>query len=273
MAYKVLDIYKDLPRTNCGDCGKGGCFAFASAVYLEGFAPRGCPHLTPEQVETMERRLAEGRERGEGRRPESSEQALSFLRGQIADADFAELAGRCGARHLEGPPEGLEIPFLGSPHRLGREDVTAPGGEAPTVWVKIFVLIYATRASGAAAVGEWASFRELPNTVSKAKSFEAVASRLAEVFEGRVDDLDRAAARLGGEPVAHGSASRALRFQALPRVPLLLLFWDREEEFSARATLLVDRGVLEYLDQEALVFLAEALAARLLDRDLSEVIP
>lgn len=271
MAYKVLDIFKDLPRTNCGDCGKGACFAFASAVYLEAFPLGRCPHLSPEALAAMESRLEAGRAQGEGRRPESTEQALTFLLEKLSTADLASLAARCGATHLPGPAEALELPFLGGLHRITRQDVAALEGEAPTVWVKIFLLIYVTRATGAAPKGEWAAYRSLPNTVSKSKSFERVGEELGEHFEGRPGALDEAAARLGGELAAFGSADRCYRFRALPRVDLLLLFWDRQEGFPARAAILVDQGVLAYLDQEALVFLAEAFGNRLRGKSLAEL--
>jgi hypothetical protein len=273
MAYKVLDIYRDLPRTNCGDCGRGGCFAFASAVYLEGLPLAGCPHLVPQARAAMEERLAEGRARGEGRKPESSEQAFAFLQGKLAEAAFGERARASGAAFDPGPPEALLVPFLGTTHRVTREDVAAQDGPPPTIWTKTFLAIYVTRASGAPPAGAWVAYRELPNTVSKARSFEACGDRIAQAFSGREAELEAACRRLGGSPAAFGSADRAYRLPALPRVELLLLYWGPQEEFGARVSFLVDRGVLDYLDQEALVFLAEATVKRLLGQDLSEVIP
>jgi hypothetical protein len=273
MAYKVLDIYKDLPLTNCGDCGKAGCFAFASVVYLEGVSLNECPHLSPEKLAAMEEKLAAGRAQGEGRRPDSSEQAFEFLKGVLAEARFPERALACGARYEPGPPEALVLPFLGSLHRITRDDVVAEGGPTPTIWVKVFLAIYATRGAGQSAVGEWAAYRELPNTVSKSRSFEQCAERLAAAFGDREEELAAACGHLGARPAAFGSADRAWVLPALPRVELLLLYWRPQEEFGARVTLLVDRGVLDYLDQEALVFLAEATVRRLLGLGLEEVIP
>ena len=263
MAYKVLDIYKDLPGTNCGDCGRSGCFAFATAVYLEGESLARCPHLPPGQRARMEALVAGDREQGGGRRPAVSEQALDHLRGEMAGRNLREVAGRCGGRYLSGPPEAVEVRFLGRLHRILRDDVVCPEDPAPSIWVKIFLMIYATRATGRPLSGRWVSYRELPNTVSKARSFEACTEQIARVFEGRPEDLERAARVLGARPADEASAHAAFVFEALPRVPLLLLFWDREEEFPARAVLLLDRHVLDYLDQEALVFLAEAFSERL----------
>jgi hypothetical protein len=56
----------------------------------------------------------------------------------------------------------------------------------------------------------------------------------------------------------------AFEFRALPRVPMMLLVWDADADFEARGSLLLDAGVLDYLDQEALTFVAEALMRSLL---------
>ena len=322
MAYKVLDIYRDLPRTNCGDCGRGSCFTFASAVYLEAFPLESCPHLVLDRRLTMQEKLARGREEGEGRKPASSEQALQALRAAVAEADLPTQAERCGGT-LSADGAEVALRFLNTGYRVTLDDVVAvaparpglrdtgtscaavaparpglrgtgtscaavaparPGlrdtgtscaaetGVEPTIWVKIFLLIYLTRASGRSPAGEWVAYRELPNTVSKSKSFEACAARIAVQFEGDPAGLERAAASLGGEPYRFGSADRCFCFPALPRVPLLLLFRDREEEFPARVSLLLDRQILDYLDQEAIVFLAEAFASRLLGKDLDGVV-
>lgn len=275
MAYKVLDIYKDLPRTNCGACGKGSCFAFASSVFLEGTPLGLCPELDADALALMEAKLREGQARGEGKKPEAHHQALAFLSRQLAAGDLSELARNAGAQYLPGPPEEVRITFLGMSLRVRREDVDSLEGEAPSIWVKILLLIYLTRANGNARVGQWVAFRELPNTVSKAASFEASADRIARAFEGSTARLDEAVRALGGRRAqgGFGTADRAFLFGALPRVEILLLFWDRQEDFPARASILVDRGLLSYLDQEAAVFLAEAFSQRLLGKDAAELAP
>jgi len=43
-----IDIYKQLPRTNCGDCGVPTCMAFAMQVASQKAAVDGCPHVSDE---------------------------------------------------------------------------------------------------------------------------------------------------------------------------------------------------------------------------------
>ena len=273
MGYKVLDILKELPGTNCRECGKPGCFAFATGFYLDGASFGGCPHLSPEKLADMERKLAESRGQGAGKKEASHVQALNHLKTKIKECDFAAMAKNSGVEYVPGPPETLLIPFMGRPHKLTAGDVVAVDAPEPSVWVKVFLYIYVTRATGAPPLGRWATFRELPNAVAKSKTYEDKVMAVASHFAERGEELLAAARNLGGIPLEFGSADSAWLFAALPKVELVLLYWKGGEEFPARTTLLVDAGVLDYLDHEAIVFLAEAFVKLLTGGDVSEVIP
>ena len=43
-----IEVYKNLPRTNCGDCGLPTCMAFAMQVASKKLALDGCPHVSDE---------------------------------------------------------------------------------------------------------------------------------------------------------------------------------------------------------------------------------
>ena len=265
MAYKVLDLFKDLPRTpGCTDCGRPGCFPFATAVCMDGYALSECVHLDAAAREVIQSKLdADRAADAAGPDGPAIEQALVFLTEQFADADLQAMAERAGARYDAGPPEAIEVDLLSRAHLVARRDVTAVEGLAPSMWEKVFLRIYLTRATGDAPAGRWVALRELPNTASKVGEFERQAAKIANAFADRPGALAEVAARHGGSVVESDSADRAVAFRALPRVELLLLFWEGDEDFPARASILLDGAVLDYLDQEAIVFLAESLADRL----------
>ena len=48
MAMTAMDIYKNLPKTNCKDCGFPTCLAFAMQVAAKQKALTDCPHLSDE---------------------------------------------------------------------------------------------------------------------------------------------------------------------------------------------------------------------------------
>jgi hypothetical protein len=57
-------------------------------------------------------------------------------------------------------------------------------------------------------------------------------------------------------------------FRPLPRVPLLLSFWDAEAEegFAPQAHWLFDASVTHYLDLESMLFLVEHMMERLMGK-------
>jgi hypothetical protein len=269
MAFKVLDILKALPGTNCGDCKKSGCYPFAISVYLEGWDLAGCPHLPAEEVERMKALIAEDRSKGGGKKDPTHEQAIVSLRKKFRALDHAAMAKNSGCVQAG---DSIVCPFLDGSYEVSLDDVKALSGEPPSVWVKVFLYIYLTRATGAPPAGKWVSFRELPNSTSKSANFESCGEKIAKHYSGHGARLDEAMKELGGTREEMGSADMVWRLTPLPRVSLLLLYWEATEEFPARASILVDKNVLEYLDQEATVFLAEALSNRLCGKSVNEVI-
>jgi len=53
MALTGLQIYKLLPRTNCGDCGVPTCLAFAMKVAAKQASLEQCPHVTDEARQVL----------------------------------------------------------------------------------------------------------------------------------------------------------------------------------------------------------------------------
>ena len=104
--------------------------------------------------------------------------------------------------------------------------------------------------------------------MSKAKTLARLERELAAHFTGQAVGLQDRAVQLGAELVAVGGEDADVQavFQPLPRVPVLLLFWDAdlEESFEAQCRFLFDASVIDYLDLEAMLFLVEHLLARLM---------
>ncbi len=53
MALTGLDIYKLLPKTNCGDCGSPTCLAFAMKLASKQAALDSCPHASEEAKQAL----------------------------------------------------------------------------------------------------------------------------------------------------------------------------------------------------------------------------
>ena len=134
----------------------------------------------------------------------------------------------------------------------------------------MFILNHIAQGGKVKPTGNWKGLVEFPNTVSKIKSMKShVEKPLIEAFQGKVGRLVEAAAGLGGldKTAEAGSADAAFYFQALPRIPLMLMFWDAEpaDGFEAEARLLFDETITEHLDIESIMFLSERLRQLLCD--------
>jgi hypothetical protein len=91
-----------------------------------------------------------------------------------------------------------------------------------------------------------------------------VEGAVVETFAGRLADLEKAAKELGGYPPGEDFPYDAcFRFDALPKIPMLLLFNDVDEEFPAKCTVLFQASAENYLDGECLAMLGAQLAGRL----------
>ena len=53
MALSGLDIFKLLPKTNCGDCGVPTCMAFAMKLAQKKAELSECPHASEEAKATL----------------------------------------------------------------------------------------------------------------------------------------------------------------------------------------------------------------------------
>ena len=266
MALSVVDLYRDvLPRTNCGDCGFPTCLAFAGMVVAEKHPLDGCPHLDPEVVARCNRELGVQYAAGKWTRRDLAEDALVWARERSASMEIADLPPRIGGTLITvAGTRRLKLPYFNDYLLIGNGDITRPDGGEPTRWEKVFVYNHMAQGGRRMPTGRWKGFEELPNTVSKVKTMAGqVENPLIAHFKGRREALQTAAARIGGRDVTgrENSADAAFCFHPLPRVPVMLLFWDEDpvDGFGATVKLLFDETVTEHLDIESIVFMSERL--------------
>jgi hypothetical protein len=269
MTISALQLFKHLPRTNCGECGFPTCLAFATQVVVEGADLTGCPYLSAA-AQALAGTLAAQQQNGVGRKRDNFAIALQFLQEKVAPLDFAALAAGLGATsdQEDGRPF-LSLPYFGRTVQVFKDEVRHPLGVAENPWDAILLYNYIASQGQRPPCGQWIKFQGLPNSVSKTKTLLRLQKQLAEAFSGKTGRLDRKARELGGEPVAVAQeADLQFLFQPLPRLPLLLVFHDAEpeEHFEAEAHFLFDAQVMDYLDLESLLFLVERLMDQLMEK-------
>jgi hypothetical protein len=263
-----IDLYKLLPQTNCGECGQASCLAFATHVVGYGHDLRDCPHLEDGALQKIEQSLHEQREKGVYLKKDNHKIAREHLREKISNHDFEAIAPGLGIVHaVENGVSVLKIPYFDHTVTMTHRGIVQEEEEFDP-WDEVLLYNYIYFSGSKPLSGKWVGLESFPNSLSKRVALDdGCHRRINEVFAGVPGQLEEACVRLGGIPVVEGhNADLAYRFTPLPKMPLLLLFWDedKEEGFDPQAKVLFDQSGLEYLDLEGLTFVAEKLADNLI---------
>ncbi len=182
---------------------------------------------------------------------------------RIAELDFSKIAGRLGG---ETAGEELVIPIFGNPHRISCDGLSDPSGKRPDFSVCVVLFKYLLLCPDHdPGESDWVSFKDFKDAAPFAGSFvNYTEAPLANHFAGKLARLEAAARRLNGRPpAADFPYDLCLQFPALPKVPVLMLFNDADEEFAARCAVLFERRAETYLDMECLAMVGMLLFERL----------
>ena len=273
MALSVVDLYRDvLPRTNCGDCGYPTCMAFAGMVVSEKLPLENCPHIDADILEKSNMELREQYEKGTWVKRDMAADALQWARQRCASMAVEDLPERIGGEIVEHLGKtALALPYFNGMVIIGPDGIFRQDGSPVTRNEQVFLYIHMAQGGSAHPAGNWKSLKEFPNTVSKVVSMVShVETPLVDAFTGKADELRKRAGSIGGEDRTgdYPGAELAYYFQALPRVPVMLVFWDAEPEdgFAADVKLLFDETIILHLDIEAIMFLSERLLELLLEK-------
>lgn len=200
--------------------------------------------------------------------PNRFAQRMDELRAALYQADPNLLAERTAAVYepLEEGRGAFYLPLwdqqmlLSFPDFVGQHAAT---GQEVNPMDQTLLLYYFTTADGTPESGRWISFSELPDGRFYNQAFQGYTGhQLARVFQNAPPSFEKAAEILGGKPHQLGDASYL--FQALPRVPLLVVFWQGDEDFPSSFQILFDSSSSHYLPTDAFAILGSTLTRRLI---------
>ncbi len=189
------------------------------------------------------------------------EEVYQELVGRLGGAPVAEVARNLG---LERLGQGLKVEMFGRSYSVGPEGVAWEEEGQPPVANRIVLARYILHGGRGEPTGRFVPYRELPGGQDFARSLsQLVEEPLARHFTGRHEALASAARAMGGRDYEEISADVAMVVPALPKLPLLLIFNDADEEFPAEARILYDMGAPNFLDMECLAVLGLILTREL----------
>ncbi len=251
----ALEILKKTPKTNCGECGHAACMAFAVAVVSAGEDISKCPYI---QVDTT------GNDVKHVHDPDTV--LLKTLKAKIGAVDLAERAQRLGGEmvHEQGDAM-LKLLYLGETVLISSRNMITESGEEPDPRDQILLYNYLFFGGSGELSGKWAGLESFPNSISKVVTLKRYTEdKLARQFEDRTDELRRELEAMNAVPALECHADLCMVVPVLPKVPILVNFWDsdREDGFAASVKVLFDENALEFLDIESLIFASERMAEK-----------
>ena len=266
MSLSVVDIYsKLLPKTNCKECGYPTCLAFASMVVSEKYPLKKCPHIAPEKLAGAQMELEEQYNEGKWTKRDMAEDALNWAKERASSMKISDLPDRIGGQLIiENDKEALELPYFKGFLIINAEKIRHKDGKDLTRWEQVFIFNHMAQGGKRDPTGKWKGLQEFPNTVSKIKSMiEHVETPLIKNFKGKTEKLIQAGKDIGGQLLKGNNvnADVSLLFQPLPKIPVMLNFWDEDNDdnFEAEPKLLFDETIIEHLDIESIMFLSERI--------------
>ncbi len=242
-----VEIYKKLPKTNCGECRQKACMPFAFAL-LNGEADLSeCTGLPAAEREAMSASI---------KKTDWREDLIATLKTDVTKVRFEEVYGNLGADLKDG-----KLSFI----CFGREVLVSPGGEIQTQkelspWGKMLVFFYIKNGGAASLSGKWVLHNELRGGMMKHKAFlRECEEPLRELFDKHFQHVAQFLDGYGATHPGGFATPNAWLIYAFPRLPVLFLYWPADDEFGSKVTIRFDSTADSCFDVEQLLFLVEEL--------------
>jgi hypothetical protein len=167
---------------------------------------------------------------------------------------------------VEVQDDEVIIPLYGNPYRVSKNCIIDHSGKQPPLEISVILFKYLLLCPHNDPTGkDWVSYRDFkdsgPLTVYFANDVERA---IASYFKGALGDFEEAGKAIGGyRPDIDVSYDLSMQFDALPKVPVIVLFNDADDEFPAQCSFLFERRAGSYLDAECLAMIGRLLLANL----------
>ncbi len=182
---------------------------------------------------------------------------------QLRGISFKAAAKKLGGKIQEN---SITIPLYKSDYKVSVEKIAGPLGKKPDHDICVILSKYLLLCPHEPPrEKDWVSFRNFKDSGPLTTYFlNDVEGAISLYFSQKLDDLKKSAFALGGyPPLLEINCDFSIQFDALPMIPVVLLYNDMDEEFPAKSSLLFERRAEKYLDAESLAMLGRQLFTRL----------
>jgi len=166
----------------------------------------------------------------------------------------------------------LYIQFIGRPYRINRELGTVEKSRDGIVYdseagfneiMSIFDLFHYSKAELKLS-GEWINVQSLGVMGHSGKIIgNDLYAPFSKHFSGKCPELAKACMELGGEEEEGTHADVSFIIKIFDFLPVMIRFWDSDDEFPAEIKIFWDKNILDYVHFETTFYIAFHLLRRI----------
>jgi hypothetical protein len=194
-----------------------------------------------------------------------------FYRQQIKDISLEDIADHLDVEFIENK---MIIPFLGHSYKISRNGIFDQFGKTPLYPICVVLFKYIlTNPKITFLESPWTSYKDFKDSGPLIGFFSNdVEKAIVKQFSGKTEDLKSACESLGGKNADMDiSYDVSMQLTALPKIPMILLFNDADDEFPARCSVLFQKRIENYLDMETVALIGNIFAKMLIAIDKGEL--
>ena len=192
------------------------------------------------------------------------EQTYRHYLKEIGTRDYLARADLLG---VEADGDTLIIPLYNKIYSVSSKGITAPDGAVPNDAVRVILAKYVLTCPDRLPPlsSKWMTYREFRDAGPLVSYFASNTNKSIEQhFSGAAARLERCCKELGARIEHNDAYDLSARFQALPRIPVVLNFNDADDMFPAACSILYQASAEQFLDMECLAMTGTLLAGLLL---------
>lgn len=187
--------------------------------------------------------------------------AVEIGKNELMGKDPERIARQSGATYTQGEHGHavLSIDFLNKIIEISWPEMAfsynVECGEVP-IQQQVLLLHYLNLSNPVEISGDWIAYQEIPDGKFYLDAFVRRAKNpMVQGFGNNPELLVELAKEVyGGTPSDQGDVG--VTIQALPLIPVALILWKGDDEFSPEGTILFDRNVSQVLSAEDIAWLA-----------------
>ncbi len=248
-----LEVYKLLPKSNCRQCLLPTCLAFSAAVIKGEKQFVDCPHIALSISESLANKIDTHKSVDDNR-----EVAAEQLKSKVSAIDLLSSAERLGATIVDGK---LAIKCLGKDFFVdAKGTITSECHIHP--WITIPLLDYIIHGKGGKTSGMWVPFRELKKGAAMGPLFgQRCEKPLKEIADSHPDLFEDLISLFSGDRSTNMfSSDIALILYPLPKIPLLICYWQPEDDIESSLYIFFDSTAEDHISIESIFSLGVGIA-------------